>query len=179
MFFGDGAASEGIFHEAANLAVQWELPLLFVCENNQWQALVHRLETMPDNAISSWARGHGLPTRTVDGNDVEAVYSAAARAVAEIRASGRPQFLELATYRQRGHLEPDDLSYVDPAELSAWIERDPIRMQTGLLLKDGLLDAAGVIAMENRIRARVEAAMAFAQASPTPGPESLTEYVYA
>ena len=73
VFFGDGAACEGIFHEALNLAVHWKLPLLFVCENNQWQAFVHRLETMADDAIGNWARGHGLPVETVDGNDAEAV----------------------------------------------------------------------------------------------------------
>jgi acetoin:2,6-dichlorophenolindophenol oxidoreductase subunit alpha len=126
VFFGDGAACEGIFHEALNLAVQWELPLLFVCENNQWQAFVHRRETMPDEAIARWARGHGLPTRVLDGNDVEAVHDAAAQAVAQIRATGRPQFLELVTYRQRGHFEPDDQAYVDPAELANLAARDPI-----------------------------------------------------
>ncbi|MFA6443260.1 MAG: thiamine pyrophosphate-dependent dehydrogenase E1 component subunit alpha, partial [Sterolibacterium sp.] len=85
VFFGDGAACEGIFHEALNLAVQWRLPLLFVCENNQWQAFVHRLETMPDKAIAEWARGHGLPVESVDGNTVDAVHDAAARGVAHIR----------------------------------------------------------------------------------------------
>jgi pyruvate dehydrogenase E1 component alpha subunit len=179
VFFGDGAASEGIFHEAANLAVRWELPLLFVCENNQWQAYVHRLETMADDAISSWARGHGLPTRTVDGNDVEAVFGAATQAAAAIRASGRPQFLELATYRQRGHVEPDDLSYVDPAEHRAWLERDPIRTQSVRLIAEGLIDAAGVTAMEHRVRAQIDAAAASAQGSPWPSLQSLTDHVYA
>ncbi|MFP5504690.1 MAG: thiamine pyrophosphate-dependent dehydrogenase E1 component subunit alpha, partial [Gammaproteobacteria bacterium] len=112
VFFGDGAACEGIFHEALNLAVRWELPLLFVCENNQWQAFVHRLETMADTAIADWALGHGIETQRVDGNDVEAVQAAAAQAVAKIRATGQPQFLELLTYRLRGHFEPDDQAYV-------------------------------------------------------------------
>jgi pyruvate dehydrogenase E1 component alpha subunit len=91
-------------------------------------AFVHRRETMPDAAISSWARGHGLPTQSVDGNDVEAVNAAAAHAVAQIRATGQPQFLELVTYRLRGHFEPDDQSYVDAAELERWRQRDPIRL---------------------------------------------------
>lgn len=179
VFFGDGAACEGIFHEAVNLAVRWELRLLFVCENNQWQAYVHRLETMADDAISSWARGHGLPVQTVDGNDVEAVYGAASRAVAEIRASGRPQFLELRTYRQRGHYEPDDQAYVDPAEHQAWLERDPIRLQATRLAEAGLIDAAEVEAIERRAREQMEAAVAFGQASPWPSPQMLTEPVYA
>ncbi len=179
VFFGDGAACEGIFHEAVNLAVQWELPLLFVCENNQWQAYVHRLETMAADAITRWAGSHGLPARAVDGNDVDAVYAAASQAVAEIRATGRPQFLELVTYRQRGHVEPDDQSYVDAGELEHWLQRDPIRRYSNRLVAEGLIDVAGVSAIARRVHERVEAAMRFAQASPWPAPETLTEHVYA
>lgn len=179
VFFGDGAACEGIFHEAANLAVHWRLPLLFVCENNQWQAYVHRRETMADAAISAWARGHGLRTQVVDGNDVEAVHAAAIDAVAGIRASGEAQFLELATYRQRGHYEPDDQAYVDPAELERWRRRDPIRVQSDRLLARGQIDAAGLSALHENARALIESATAFAQASPWPLPESLTRHVYA
>lgn len=179
VFFGDGAACEGIFHEAANLAVHWQLPLLFICENNQWQAYVHRRETMPEGAISSWAHGHGLTTTTVDGNDVEAVHAAAAQAVAQIRADGKPQFLELVTYRLRGHFEPDDQAYVDPAELDHWRSRDPIRLYSERLQAEGLIDTAGLRAMEQRARTHIEAAAAFANASPWPAPETLTEHVYA
>jgi len=177
--FGDGAACEGIFHEALNLAVQWELPLLFVCENNQWQAYVHRRETMPDGAIANWAGGHGLPTLTLDGNDVEVVLEATAEAVAEIRESGRPRFLELVTYRQRGHFEPDDQAYVDGAELAAWVERDPIRLSRERLLAQGILEAGALAAMELRIAGRIEEAAAFAQASPWPSPDTLLDHVYA
>lgn len=179
VFFGDGAACEGIFHEALNLAVQWQLPLLFVAENNQWQAFVHRLETMADGAIAAWARGHGLPVQRVDGNDVEAVHAAARQAVAGIRATGTPQFLELVTYRLRGHFEPDDQSYVDKAELEHWRLRDPIRLLRERLLREGLIDAAGLAAMERRARERIAAAVAFAQASAWPAPETLTHHVYA
>lgn len=177
VFFGDGAACEGIFHEALNLAVQWELPLLFVCENNQWQAFVHRRETMPEGAIASWAQGHGLPTRTLDGNDAEATHDAAMQAVATVRATGQPQFLELVTYRQRGHFEPDDQTYVDPDERQAWLERDPIRRQRERLLDERLVDAAALAAMEQRCQARIAAAVAFAEASPWPAPSSLLDHV--
>lgn len=179
VFFGDGAACEGIFHESLNLAVQWELPLLFVCENNQWQAYVHRRETMPEDAIASWARGHGLPSVTLDGNDAEAVHAGAVEAVGQVRASGRPQFLELVTYRQRGHFEPDDQAYVDPAELNDWLARDPVRIQRERLLAQGLLDDAALSAMEQRIAERVEAAVTFAEDSPWPAPGSLLDHVYA
>jgi TPP-dependent pyruvate/acetoin dehydrogenase alpha subunit len=179
VFFGDGAACEGIFHEALNLAVQWQLPLLFVAENNQWQAYVHRRETMADEAIASWARGHGLPVTRVDGNDVEAVHAAAVEAVAQIRATGRPQFLELVTYRLRGHGEPDDQAYVDKDELNRWRQHDPIQMQGARLKAAGLIDAAGVDAMQARVRGQIESAVAFAQASAWPAPSSLTQHVYA
>ena len=179
VFFGDGAACEGIFHESVNLAVQWELPILFVCEDNHWQAYVHRRETMPDGAIARWAASHGLPTRTLDGNDVEAVHAAALEAAAEMRADGGPRFLELVTYRQRGHLEPDDQAYVDPAERTAWLERDPIRLEKGRLLEQGLLDAAGLAAMEQRVDVRIAQATAFAQASPMPAADTLLDHVYA
>jgi len=179
VFFGDGAACEGIFHEALNLAVHWRLPLLFVCENNQWQAFVHRLETMRDDAIASWARGHGLPVERVDGNDVDAVRAAAVRAVTGIRADGRPRFLELVTYRLRGHVEPDDQSYVDATELARWRERDPIGVQTARLVAEGVVDAAGLAALKRRIDERLDAALAFAHASPWPASETLTEHVYA
>jgi len=179
VIFGDGAACEGIFHEAANLAVQWRLPLLFVCENNQWQAFVHRLETMADEAIARWAEGHGLPTRRVDGNDVEEVLAASREAAAHIRASGTPFFLELLTYRQRGHFEPDDQAYVDRRELAAWLERDPIRLQRRRLLERGELTAAEAEALERQARERIATALAFAQASPWPDAARLTDHVYA
>jgi acetoin:2,6-dichlorophenolindophenol oxidoreductase subunit alpha len=179
VFFGDGAACEGIFHESLNLAVQWQLPLLFVSENNQWQAYVHRLETMPDEAISSWARGHGLPVQRVDGNDVEAVHAAAAQAVAQIRETGKPRFLELVTYRLRGHVEPDDQSYVNMDELNRWRGRDPIRLQSDRLIAEGVLDAGALAAMEARVRTQIEAATAFAQASAWPATGTLTQHVYA
>jgi pyruvate dehydrogenase E1 component alpha subunit len=132
VIFGDGAACEGILHESVNLAVTWKLPLLFVCENNQWQAFVRRDETMPNAQVREWVQGHGLPTMAVDGNDAEAVRSATLAAAKHARETGTPYFLELVTYRQRGHYEPDDQAYVDKDELARWKERDPITlMQIG------------------------------------------------
>lgn len=179
VFFGDGAACEGIFHESLNLAVHWRLPLLYVCENNQWQAYVHRRETMADDAIASWAKGHGLPVRTVDGNDVDAVHAAAVKAVAAIRADRRPRFLELVTYRQRGHFEPDDQSYVDAAEIAHWQTRDPVRTQIRRLGAEGLIDLPALLAMQRRVHARIHGAVAFAQASPWPPAHTLTDFAYA
>jgi TPP-dependent pyruvate/acetoin dehydrogenase alpha subunit len=179
VFFGDGAACEGIFHEAVNLAVTWRLPLLFVCENNQWQAFVARAETMPGEHVADWVAGHGIEARIVDGNDVEAVHAAAQELVASIRADGQPRFLELTTYRLRGHFEPDDQAYVDPAELARWRARDPIERQAARLQADGVLGAGELAQLRRRVVDGTAAALAFAQASPWPDVAALETDVYA
>ncbi len=178
-FFGDGAACEGIFHESMNLAAQWQLPILYVCENNQWQAFVRRDETMPIDHIRSWAAAHCVESLTVDGNDVEAVQAAAQRAAARIRATGAPYFLELDTYRMRGHFEPDDQSYVDPAELEAWRARDPIRMLCTRLIAAGITQPGEIEHLRQRVDATIEAAAAFAEGSAWPDLRELTTDVYA
>ncbi|HEX6362204.1 MAG TPA: thiamine pyrophosphate-dependent dehydrogenase E1 component subunit alpha [Albitalea sp.] len=179
VFFGDGAACEGIFHESVNLAVTWQLPVLYVCENNQWQAFVRRDETMPMAHVADWVRGHGIDARTVDGNDVEAVHAAATEAVAAIRATGRPAFLELTTYRTRGHFEPDDQAYVDADELAAWKRRDPIATLGERLLREGVVAPAELQHIRQRVETVVDAALAFAQSSPFPDPRELATDVYA
>ncbi|MCZ7560112.1 MAG: thiamine pyrophosphate-dependent dehydrogenase E1 component subunit alpha [Burkholderiaceae bacterium] len=178
-FFGDGAACEGIFHESLNLAAQWRLPILYVCENNQWQAFVRRDETMPIEHIRTWAAAHAVESETVDGNDVEAVHVAARKAVAAIRATGRPHFLELETYRMRGHFEPDDQAYVDPAELAAWRARDPIELAGQRLVAAGAAGRDELDRMRQRVDAAIEAAVLFANGSAWPDPRELTTEVYA
>lgn len=178
-FFGDGAACEGVFHESLNLAAVWELPILYVCENNQWQAFVHRRETMPIDHVSTWAAAHGMEALTVDGNDVEAVYAAATRAVAAIRTTGKPFFLETYTYRMRGHFEPDDQAYVDPQELAAWREKDPINCLRERLFARQAIDAAALVRMERRVAEAIEQGLSFAKASPFPELAELATDVYA
>lgn len=174
-FFGDGAACEGSFHESLNLAAVWKLPILYVCENNQWQAYVHRRETMPMDHVSTWAAAHGMPVATVDGNDVEAVYRAAQEGIAHIKATGQPYFLETYTYRTRGHYEPDDQGYVDKAELAAWRAKDPIdRLRQKLNLGDTEMQA-----IQERVAQRIEAAWDEAVAAPYPNFADLTADVYA
>jgi len=174
-FFGDGAACEGSFHESLNLAATWKLPILFVCENNQWQAYVHRRETMPMDHVSDWAASHGLPAATVDGNDAEAVYRAAQAGIAHIRATGQPYFLETYTYRTRGHYEPDDQGYVDKEELAGWRARDPIA-RLGARLE---LAASEMQAAREHAAAAAEAAWAIASAAPYPAASDLLTDVYA
>ena len=178
-FFGDGAACEGIFHESLNLASVWNLPVLYVCENNQWQAFVHRRETMVGDHIAPWAASYSMDSLVVDGNDVEAVLEAATRAAAQVRATRRPFLLEAWTYRQRGHMEPHDQSYVDPAELEAWLPKDPIARLEARLLADGELTPAGLETLRAQARAAMDSAAAFALDSPYPDPSELTADVYA
>jgi TPP-dependent pyruvate/acetoin dehydrogenase alpha subunit len=179
VFFGDGAATEGIFHEAVNLAAVWNLPVLFVCENNQWQAFVHRKETMLVDHVSDWARPYGLPAVTVDGNDVEAVNAAARIAVDYVRENRKPYFLETYTYRLRGHLEPDDQAYVNKDELASWKAKDPIATLEARLVQDATLTPHELDAMKARVRETIESAAAFADASPYPSFAEMTTDVYA
>ncbi|HLO68341.1 MAG TPA: thiamine pyrophosphate-dependent dehydrogenase E1 component subunit alpha [Holophaga sp.] len=178
-FFGDGAACEGIFHESLNLASVWNLPILYVCENNQWQAFVHRTETMVGDPIAAWAASYGMESRVVDGNDVEAVFDAACHAAGQVRATRRPYLLEATTYRQRGHMEPHDQSYVDPAEIEAWLAKDPISRLEARLLEGGELSLQGLQAIRSEAQAVMDEAAAFALASPFPDPAELTAHVYA
>ncbi len=179
VFFGDGAATEGIFHEAMNLAAVWDLPVLFVCENNQWQAYVHRKETMLADHVSDFAKAYRVAARTVDGNDVEEVHDAAKFAVDYVRKHRKPYLLETYTYRLRGHMEPDDQSYVDKDELAAWKKKDPIATLERRLLDNGSLEPAELAELKAGVARRIEAAAQFALESPYPSFDELTTDVYA
>jgi TPP-dependent pyruvate/acetoin dehydrogenase alpha subunit len=179
VFFGDGAATEGIFHEAMNLAAVWDLPVLFVCENNQWQAYVHRKETMLADHVSDFAKAYRVAARTVDGNDVEEVHDAAKFAVDYVRKHRKPYLLETYTYRLRGHMEPDDQSYVDKDELAAWKKKDPVVTLEQRLLDNGAIEPAELAELKTSVARRIEAAAQFALESPYPSFDELTTDVYA
>ncbi len=178
-FFGDGAACEGVFHESLNLAAVWNLPVLYVCENNQWQAAVHRREAMLTDEVSKWALGLGVAAKTVDGNDVAAVLAAARAASEYVRESRKPFLLETQTYRLRGHMEPDQQQYVDPGELAYWRGRDPLPTCANALRERGLLSDAREAELRQRVASVIEAATQFALSSPYPSIETLTDNVYA
>ncbi len=162
-----------------NLAAIWGLPVLYVCENNHWQAFVHRDVTMLVTRIAERAAGYGIEGAAVDGTDVVAVHEAARRAIARIGETGRPFLLETVSYRLRGHFEPGDMAYVDGAELASWQARDPVPVLRERLREAGSLSAADLAAMEARVARRIAASQAFAAASPFPAPEALTTEVYA
>jgi TPP-dependent pyruvate/acetoin dehydrogenase alpha subunit len=178
-FFGDGAACEGIFHEALNLASLWELPLLFVCENNQWQCNVSLKDALAATRVSEFAAPHRIKSQSVDGMDLEAVREAAQAAVAYVRKERRPFLLETVVYRLRGHNSVDPQSYVDKEELSAQWARDPIQLLAQRLAQAGVLSDEARTQMQREVDAEVDRAFAFANESPFPGPEELLADVYA
>jgi acetoin:2,6-dichlorophenolindophenol oxidoreductase subunit alpha len=178
VFFGDGAATEGIFHESLNLAAIWNLPILYICENNQWQAYVHRKETTLTEHVSDYGPAYGVKSRTVDGNDVEAVLAAAKDAVEYVRTNRKPFLLETFTYRLRGHMEPDDQAYVNKDELASWKRRDPLVTLEAKLLENDV-EPRELEALKLRVRDRVENAAKFALESPYPSFDELTTDVYA
>lgn len=178
-FFGDGAACEGIFHESLNLAALWQLPLLFVCENNEWQAFVNRREALANDSVAAFGHAYGVPSASVDGNDVQAVHTAAQQAVDSIRRTGRPYLLETRTYRLKGHISFDTQAYVDATELAHWQARDPLLLAASALLDSGQATKPQLEALAHETAARIDAAVAFAQQSPFPDAAALTTHVYA
>ncbi len=125
-FFGDGAVAEGAFHEGVNLAAIWDLPVVFVCENNLYGASTRIDQVMRDSSVADRAAAYGITGRTVDGNDVLAVYEAARTAAAECRGGRGPVLLELLTYRRTGHSRRDACHYQPQDEREEWLARDPI-----------------------------------------------------
>jgi TPP-dependent pyruvate/acetoin dehydrogenase alpha subunit len=166
-FFSDGAANQGTFGESLNLAALWKLPVLFVCENNQYAATTPvRLSTaLPD--IGGRARSYGVNAECVDGNDVLAVYNSASKAVERIRVGEGPFLIECITYRIEPHcgILPDDR---EPGERERWMEKDPILVLCKKLEKKNLISAAQINAIEKEIINRIQAAVEFAQKSPWP-----------
>jgi pyruvate dehydrogenase E1 component alpha subunit len=178
-FFGEGAMAEGEFHETMNLAALWRLPVLFVCENNLYAmgTALERSESATDLALK--AASYGVASWSVDGMDVEAVEDAARRAVLAIRAGDGPCFVEARTYRFRAHSMYDPELYRERAEVERWKERDPILAAEARLRARGLLDDAGMAALEASVAAEIEEAVAFADAGALEPVTDLLRDVYA
>jgi acetoin:2,6-dichlorophenolindophenol oxidoreductase subunit alpha len=178
-FFGDGALNQGILHESANLAAIWKLPVVFVCENNQYamSARADKFTSVPDPTVRATA--YGFPGVGCDGMDVLAVYRAVADAVARARAGGGPSLVVCVTYRYFGHHVGDPLNYRDKAEVDAWRRRDPIERFEQTLIGRGVLAAVDVERLRGEVAGEIESAVAFAKASPEPEVTALMEDVYA
>jgi len=178
-FFGDGAANEGAFHESVNLASIWDLPVVFVCENNQYAMSMPVRQSMRVERVSDRACAYGIPGRTVDGMDVLAVFEAASEAGERARAGGGPTLLECVTYRYRGHSKSDRQRYRTREEVARWRAQDPIERLRRLLEEQGLVQPGEFDALAAAAREQVEEAVRFAEASPEPDPSTLLEDVYA
>jgi len=168
-FFGDGAINRGPFLEALNWARVYDLPVLFVCEDNRWSATTASGPMTAGEGASARAVSMDIAATQVDGNDVFAVHETAARLVAEVRSGGGPRLLHALTYRVKGHVSVDVAAYRDPAELAAALETDPIARARGSLLGQGV-SAAALDAIENTARDEVDTALAVADAAPWPDP---------
>lgn len=178
-FFGDGAVGNGAFHEGLNLAAIWDLPVLFVCENNLYATEVAFSYASKNPSVASRADNYGIPGVEVDGNDVQAVYAAAGKALKRARNGEGPTLLECKTYRLRPHAEGmGESGYRSQEELEAWKARDPIVKQRERLLEHEILSADELNAVDEEIEATVEDAAQFAADSPWPDGKSAAEHVY-
>ncbi len=178
-FFGDGANNEGAFHESLNMAAVWKLPVVFVCENNQYGMSTSVERSTAVSRVALRAAAYSMPGVTVDGNDFAAVAQAAHEAIERARAGGGPSLLESLTYRHRGHSRSDRNRYRTKDEIEDWIARDPIEHLQQELLRRGLIDQPGIDAIHQDVAREIEAGIAFASASPMPDPAHLTDFVYA
>lgn len=176
-FFGEGAVAEGAFHEALNLAALWQVPVLFICENNLYAmgTALSRSESQID--LTKKAASYGLPTAHINGMNVLAVHDAARQAIAQVRETQAPFFLELHTYRFRAHSMFDAELYRDKAEVERWKQHGPIHTFTDKLKAAGLMDEADFERLDREAQAEVEAAVAFAEAGTWEPVEQLTRDV--
>ncbi len=178
-FFGDGASNEGTFHESLNIAAAYNLPIVYVCENNLYavstrQSRVRKVEDIADRSV-----GYGMPGVVVDGNDVVAVYEACKEAIDRARSGAGPTLVECKTYRWRAHFEGEVDTYRPPEEVEAWLKREPIAPYEKLLEQQGIANAAEQKAIKDAVLKELDEAVEFARQSPLPEPETAMEDVWA
>lgn len=177
-FFGEGAANQGAFHEAVNLAAIWRLPVLFVCENNVYSEFSdsRRMSRLP--SVAERTKAYGIHASVVDGNDVTAVRDESLAAVGHCREGDGPVLLEAETYRWHGHYEGDAQPYKPAEESAAWKARDPLVLARRRLVEEGLATEDQLQASETDARTRVDAAVDRARAAPTPSLEEAYTHVF-
>jgi TPP-dependent pyruvate/acetoin dehydrogenase alpha subunit len=178
-FFGDGALNEGGFHEAANLAAVWKLPVVFLAENNQYGMSMDWKKATALQKLSDRADGYGFDGVTIDGNDVLDVRRAVSAAVSEARSGRGPTLIESVTYRWKGHSKSDQNLYRSRDEISEWRRRDPIRRFADLSVGRGWIDEEDLQALELEAQTVVDSAIDGAKAGPDPSLTGIEEEVYA
>lgn len=177
-FVGDGAMNEGAVHEAMNMAAVWDLPVVYVCENNLYAASTPISTAFKVLDIAGRAVAYGFPGLVVDGNDVEGVYQVAGEAIARARRREGPTLVEAQTYRLCGHSRSDPCTYRSKEEAAAWEERDPIPNLAERLKKLGVASAEKLSTIEDEVTAIVDEAVAFADESPFPEPTDALMHVF-
>jgi pyruvate dehydrogenase E1 component alpha subunit len=178
-FFGDGATNAGTFYEAMNMSKLWNLPIVFVCENNFYGIGTHIKRTSATSDIYKKATAHGMPGEVIDGMDVLKVREADEEAIKYVRSGKGPFFLEARTYRFRGHSMTDHDKYRPKEEKEAWMAKDPLPKLRAQLLAESAVTEAELQKLETRIQGDVDKSEEFADESPMPPPEALYEDVYA
>ena len=179
-FFGDGASNNGAFHEGLNMASIWKLPVLFVCENNQFATEIPFSYAAGNPTVAQRGAAYGLPAIAADGNDVLAVHAAAGEAIQRARAGAGPTLLECQTYRTRAHAEGmGDFTYRSREEVELWKTRCPIRRWRERVLSEGAAEAGELDAIDREVAGLVEAAERFAASSPWPAPATATRHIFA
>jgi len=178
-YFGEGASNVGDFHEALNVAGVQQLPVVFVCENNQYAYSVPVEKSMAIDDVADRAAGYGFDGVAINGNDVLAVYQATQGALARARAGGGPTLIECKTYRWHGHSEHDKAFYRTDEELAMWKSRDPIPTFTTYLKTRNVLGDEQLAEIEARVEKAIDEAVEFATNSPDPGPDEAVTDLYA
>jgi pyruvate dehydrogenase E1 component alpha subunit len=179
VFFGDGASNRGTFHEAANMAAVWDLPVLFVCENNQWASTTPYQTTTSVADIADRAQGYGMPGVIVDGNDVFAVYEAAKDLIEKIRKGSGPALLECKTYRLKGHFVGDPERYRTKEEVKkVQDETDPIVRFEKRVLDEKVMTENELEEIRKKVEKEVDEAIQFAEEAPEPDPSELYQDLY-
>lgn len=178
-FFGDGASNQGTFHEAINFAAALKLPVLFVCENNQFGVGTRITESTAIQDIAKRADGYGIPGVIADGMDVFSVYEAAKPLIGNARKGGGPALLELKTWRYRAHFQGEPASYRTKEEEDQWLDKDPIRIAGQKFSNNGLLSAEDIRQLEKDADRELAEAVSFARNSAFPDPSEALENVFA
>lgn len=178
-FFGDGATNEGSFHESLNMAAIWQLPVVFVCENNQYGMSSSVKDMTNIEQLSTRAKAYGFPGVTIDGNDLIEVVETADKAVRRARAGKGPTLIEMETYRWMGHSKSDQNKYRTEEEINAWKTRDPILRYEKLLRGEGLLTNKEISKMKKNVIEQVQQSIDFSKKSPKPEPKDVLSDVYA
>ena len=179
-FFGDGAANQGVVHEAMNLAGVWKLPVIYVCENNQYAMTVSLEKSVAIKQLSQRGAAYGFEGKTIDGNDVEAVYEATLAAAAKGRSGGGATFLECITYRWDGHFGGDPgTGYRSKEEIEAWKQKCPIKRHKEKLIQDGKLSEQEFEKMSAAVYAELDEVARRAEAAPLPKKEVDLSSIYA